>query len=74
MLFLPRVVVKGPFGKATGEPITNANLFHLAPHECLKFPGRRSTGREAKHVIETGLAKEIVNPNPDGIDHGLEQM
>lgn len=62
-----------PISRAIGEPITDANLFHLAPHVCLKFRGRKSTGPEAEQVIKTALANYIVNSDPDGIDHGLEQ-
>jgi hypothetical protein len=29
-----------PFSTLTGERITDANLFHLAPLICLKFRGR----------------------------------
>jgi hypothetical protein len=35
------------FGPLIGEPITDANLFHLAPLVCLKFRGRKLVGREA---------------------------
>jgi hypothetical protein len=28
-----------PFGLLTGQLITNANLFHLAPLVCMKFRG-----------------------------------
>lgn len=28
-----------PFGKFTGDPITDDNLFHLAPVVCAKFRG-----------------------------------
>ena len=62
-----------PFGPIVGESITDANLFHLAPLVCLKFRGRKLKGREAERVIETALANYVVNSDPDGIDHGLEQ-
>ena|ERR1022692_2291436 len=62
-----------PFGRLVGEPITDANLFHLAPLVCLKFRGRKLKGLEAKRVIETALANYVVNSDPEGIDHGLEQ-
>jgi hypothetical protein len=29
-----------PFGQIIGTPITDADLFHLAPLVCLKFRGR----------------------------------
>ncbi len=62
-----------PFGRAIGEPITLANLLHLAPHVCLKFRGKRSTGKEADRVIKTALANYVVNSDPEGINHNLEQ-
>ena len=62
-----------PFGRAIGEPITLANLFHLAPHVCLKFRGRKPTGKEADRVVKTALANYLVNSDPAGIDHNLVQ-
>jgi hypothetical protein len=59
------------FGGLIGEPITDANLFHLAPLVCLKFRGRKLVGREADRVTETALANYVVNTDPEGIDHGL---
>jgi len=41
-----------PFGILTGHPITDADLFHLAPLVCLKFRGRKTKGPEAKRVTE----------------------
>ena len=62
-----------PFGRAIGEPITLANLFHLAPHVCLKFRGRKSTGKVADGVIKMALANYVVNSDPNGMDHNLGQ-
>ena len=62
-----------PYSILTGERITDANLFHLAPLVCLKFRGRKLVGREADRVTETALANYAVNSDPDGIDHGLSQ-
>jgi hypothetical protein len=62
-----------PFGRAIGEPITPANLFHLAPHVCLKFRGQKPTGKEADHVVKTALANYVVNSDSKGIDHNLKQ-
>jgi hypothetical protein len=62
-----------PFGSLAGTRITDANLFHLAPRVCLKFRGRKLKGPEAERVTETALANYVVNSDPDGIDHGLEQ-
>jgi hypothetical protein len=61
-----------PFGLLIGEPITDANLFHMAPLVCLKFRGRKLVGREASRVTETALANYVVNSNPERVDHGLE--
>jgi hypothetical protein len=61
-----------PFGRAVGEPITDANPFHLAPLVCLKFRGRKLTGREADRVTKVALANFVVNSAPEGGDHGLE--
>ena len=57
-----------PFGILTGHPITNANLFHLAPLVCLKFRGRKTKGPEAKRVIETALANYVANSD----EHSLK--
>ena len=56
-----------PFGILTGHPITDANLFHLAPLICLKFRGRKTRGAEAKRVIETALANYVVNSDQHGL-------
>jgi hypothetical protein len=61
-----------PFSTLTGERITDANLFHLAPLVCLKFRGRKLIGREADRVTETALANYVVNSDPEDIDHGLQ--
>ena len=57
-----------PFGALTGQQITDADLFHLAPLVALKFRGRKTKGLEAKRVIETALANYVVNSE----QHGLE--
>ena len=57
-----------PFGVLTGHPITNADLFHLAPLVCLKFRGLKTRGPKAKRVIETALANYVANSE----QHGLE--
>jgi hypothetical protein len=63
-----------PFGRAIGEPITDANFFHLAPLVCLKFRGRKLKGPEADRVTKVALANYVVNTDPEGIDHGFEQQ
>lgn len=62
-----------PFGPIVGESITDTNQFHLAPLVCLKFRGRKTRGREAERVTEIALANYVVNSDPNGIDHGLQQ-
>lgn len=62
-----------PFGRAIGEPVMLASLFHLAPHVCLKFRGRKPTGKEADRVVKTALANYVINSGPEGIDHNLKQ-
>jgi len=61
-----------PFGNMIGHRMTEADLFHLAPVICLKFRGRKVTGKEAKRVTETALANYVANSDPEGIDHDLE--
>jgi len=39
---------------------------------CLKFRGRKLTGRVTNRVTETALANYVVNSDPDGVDHGHE--
>lgn len=61
-----------PIGELIGQPITDSNLFHLAPLVCLKFRGRDGKGPEAKRVIEVALANYVVNSDPKGVNHNLE--
>lgn len=62
-----------PFGRFTGEPITDANLFHLAPVVCMKFRGFDFRNEKLRNkVTEGALANYVANSDPDGIDHGLE--
>lgn len=62
-----------PFGLLVGQPITEANLFHLAPMTCLAFRGLDLRDEALrKRVTEGALANYVANSNPDGIDHGLE--
>ncbi len=56
-----------PFSILSGHPITDADLFHLAPHVCLKFRGRKAKGPEAKRVIETALANYVANADKHGL-------
>jgi len=64
----------GPFGDLIGQPITDANLFHLAPLVCMKFRGLDYRDEELrKKVTEGALANYVANSDPNGIDHGLGQ-
>lgn len=62
-----------PFGKMLGTSITDHNLFHLAPAVALKFRGRELKGQEADRVTKVALANYVVNSDPEGVDHQLEQ-
>jgi len=63
-----------PFGALIGHDISDANLFHLAPLIALKFRGLNYRNEKLrKKVTEGALASYVVNSNPEGIDHGLEQ-
>ncbi len=63
-----------PFGRLADEPERAVNLFHLAPITCLKFRGRNYRNEKLrKKVTEGALANYVVNSDPEGIDHGLEQ-
>jgi hypothetical protein len=63
-----------PIGELIGQPITDANLFHLAPLVCMKFRGldyRDDTLRQK--ATDGALATYIGNSDPEDVDHGLEQ-
>ena len=63
----------GPFGDLIGHPITDANLFHLAPLVCMKFRGLDHRDEELRRKVTEGtLTNYVANSDPDGIDHGLE--
>ncbi len=62
-----------PLGLLTGHPITNANLFHLAPMVCMKFRGYDTRDEELRtKVVEGALANYVANADPDGNDCHLE--
>ena len=50
-----------PFAHITGTKLTDADLVHLAPLVCLKFRGRKLSGKVADRVREGALANYIVN-------------
>src|SRR5215203_2318592 len=61
-----------PFGRLTGDKLTDADLFQLAPLVCLQFRGRKLTGKEADRVTEGALANYVVNTGPGSSAKGLE--
>ena len=61
-----------PFAHLTGATLTDAEMFHLAPLVCLKFRGRKLTGKEADKVRKGALANYVVNTGPDAPVQGLE--
>ena len=62
-----------PFARITRTRLTDADLFRLAPLVCLKFRGRKLTGKEASQVTKGALANYIVNTRPDAAVEGLEE-
>jgi len=50
-----------PFAELAGTPLTDADLFQLAPLVCLKFRGRKQAGKEADRVTKGALANYVVN-------------
>ena len=51
-----------PFGLLTGQLITNANLFHLAPLVCMKFRGLDYRDEDLRNkVTEGALANYVAN-------------
>jgi len=63
-----------PFARLTGTKLTDADLFHLAPVVCLKFRGRKLTGKEADRVTKGALANYVANTGPEAPVQGLETM
>jgi len=49
-----------PFGLLTGHPITNANLFHLAPMVCMKFRGLDFRDEKLRTKVTEGLWRIIL--------------
>jgi len=60
-----------PFARLTRTKLNDADLFHLAPLVCLKFRGRKLTGKEADKVREGALANYVVNTGPEAAVQGL---
>ena len=60
-------------GILVGDPIREIDFFHWAPLVCLKFRGHEVEGAAAQRVRHEALWNYVINTDPDGIDHGLEQ-
>ena len=61
-----------PIAHLMRTTLTDADLFHLAPLVCLKFRGRKLTGKEADKVREGALANYVANTGPEAPVQGLE--
>ncbi len=49
-----------PFGMLTqGRPLKDGELFHLAPHICIKFRGIKSTEKKLQEIVEGSLASYV---------------
>ena len=49
-----------PFGPLVGTAIRHADLFHLAPHVCLRFRGIKSTPSAQKKATEAALVSYVA--------------
>jgi len=54
-----------PFGELVGQPMTEADLFHLSPAVCLKFRGIKESKSNLKRATDAALSsyaatREIV--------------
>ena len=62
------------FGELIGQPITDANLFHLAPLVCMKFRDVDKRNEELRRQVSDGaMATYIANSDRDGVADGLKQ-
>jgi hypothetical protein len=61
-----------PFDRVIFRPPPDARLFHLAPHVCLEFRGRKLESREADRVTEVALEHFVANSDPQSGDHVVE--
>ena len=62
------------FGELIGQPITDANLFHLAPLVCMKFRDIDKRNEELRRRVSDGaMATYIANSDRDGVADGLKQ-
>jgi hypothetical protein len=49
-----------PYGEVFGDTITENELFHMAPHICLKFRGIKRTKANIKKSTEAMLSSYIA--------------
>ena len=62
-----------PFALLTGQRLTNAKLFHLAPLVCMKFRGLDVKDEELRNrVVEGALTNYVANTGPDAPVQDLE--
>ena len=55
-----------------GDPMMDANLFHLAPIISMKFRGLDYRNEKlSRKVTEGALANYVANSDPEGVNHGL---
>ena len=55
-----------PFGKFVGREIKNDDLFHLAPHICLKFRGIKNTKKNLKKAADATLSSYVATKDKSG--------
>ncbi|MEW6235346.1 MAG: hypothetical protein AB1656_08175 [Candidatus Omnitrophota bacterium] len=55
------------FGELTrGYPLTDAELFHLAPHVCIKFRGLDVDQERRSEIVEGTLASYVATEDAEG--------
>ena len=49
-----------PFGELVGQPMTEADLFHLSPAVCLKFRGIKESKSNLNRATEAALSSYVA--------------
>jgi len=49
-----------PFGKLTGQPMRESDLFHLGPAVCLKFRGMKNSKPNLKRATDVALSSYVA--------------
>ena len=49
-----------PFGELVGQPMTEANLFHLSPAVCLKFRGIKESKSNLNRATDATLLSYVA--------------